>query len=279
MDLPPYPDQDLGEISAPIVLTISLRGTVFSLSKAQIDFDSPNLFVDALRREGADKLDTRSIRFDRNPTLFAIILEWLSGYEILPLPMTAIPNTMTADVALRNLATDAKFYRLERLQRHLEQAIFARAPQFDLSWTVFGAPIVKFEDVIHSRLPRSASWTQQGLCDTSTSTPDYTRRILVAAEARPFWIVASQQSSGASSESIASTAHPQRVILYRSQLGNRSHAARKGKTPASEDSRVQRECYLWQFCRLGVSGPESRLYFGDRRNSVPNQRPKARSLA
>ena len=50
---------------------------------------------------------------DRSPTLFPIILNYLSGYDILPLQPVA---DMSPTSALRNLYKDADFFGLSKLE-------------------------------------------------------------------------------------------------------------------------------------------------------------------
>lgn len=98
---------------------------------------------------------------DRNPDLFAIIVEYLSGYTVLPLPERALPRTMDIPTALRNLAEDAAFYGLSRLHAQLTAP---RQPSIDFVWTGFSGRVVRFEDVLNGNLPESVSYTTSGLC-------------------------------------------------------------------------------------------------------------------
>jgi hypothetical protein len=82
---------------------------MFSLSKTQIEFDSPNRFTDYFLGTNA-----RGIELFRNPDLFMLILDYLSGYTILPISDNALPR-MSRENALRNLRVDAEYYRLKGL--------------------------------------------------------------------------------------------------------------------------------------------------------------------
>ena len=121
---------------------------------------SPNYFTAIFFGDFAES-GTTTVHVDRNPDLFALILEYLSGYSILPLSERALPRTMDTRTALRNLAEDAAFYGLSRLHAQLTSP---RQPAIDFAWTGFSGRVVRFEDVLQGKFPDSVSYTTSGLC-------------------------------------------------------------------------------------------------------------------
>lgn len=61
---------------------------------------------------------------DRNPELFAIIADYLAGYEVLPLH-DDVPRRLntTMAVTLRNLRADAEYFQLDGLVEKVDKAI------------------------------------------------------------------------------------------------------------------------------------------------------------
>lgn len=112
-------DQEQDEPDEPRSFTVVVRGTEFELSRAQIDFDSPNLFSSSINSPSHLSTSPYVLRIDRNPLLFQIILEYLSGYEILPLQKDALPITMGLTAGLINLERDAAFFGLVELGRKI----------------------------------------------------------------------------------------------------------------------------------------------------------------
>ncbi|KDQ62296.1 hypothetical protein JAAARDRAFT_455288 [Jaapia argillacea MUCL 33604] len=132
--------------------TVIVRGQEFKLSKGQIEFDTvPNLFSSCY---------LGPITLDRNPQLFAIIVEYLSGYDVLPLSERALPPTMDTKTALRNLLIDAEFYGLARLQRMLTMP---SSPTIDMQWAGLSRQIVTLEDVLGDHLPPTVEYIEGGL--------------------------------------------------------------------------------------------------------------------
>lgn len=140
--------------------TVIVRDEEFTLRKSQIEFDAPNYFTACFLGDFAESAST-TITLDRNPDLFAIIVEYMSGYRILPLAAKALPRTMDAASATANLAEDAAYYGLSRLHALLTQPA---APRIDFSWTGFSGRVMSFEDVLRGNLPESVSYTTSGLC-------------------------------------------------------------------------------------------------------------------
>ncbi|KAH7335795.1 hypothetical protein B0J17DRAFT_667848 [Rhizoctonia solani] len=102
--------------------TISLQGRDFQLDRSQIEFDSPNYFTMCFLGDFREA-QTRRVELSRDPDLFQIIVSYLSGYSVLPLAARHIPATMSSATAMRNLRTDANFYRLQGLIQDCDRLI------------------------------------------------------------------------------------------------------------------------------------------------------------
>ncbi|KAI5119283.1 hypothetical protein M0805_008062 [Coniferiporia weirii] len=157
---PPTSATAAATTAAVIKYTVVVRDEEFSLCRSQIDYDSPNFFTSYFF-SGFKESGSTCMHVDRNPDLFALIVEYMSGYEILPLAAKALPRTMDTRTALRNLAEDAAFFGLTRLYALLTAP---RQPAIDFAWTGFSARVVRFEDVLQGNLPESVSYTTSGLC-------------------------------------------------------------------------------------------------------------------
>lgn len=107
--------------------TITLRGQSFVLTEDLISADGPNYFT-ACFKGGYSENETRMIKLGRSPELFMIIIDHLTGYEILPLHEDSLPPNMTQEMAMKNLYADALFYGLEGLQAKLSAAMAPPAP-------------------------------------------------------------------------------------------------------------------------------------------------------
>ncbi|CEL61160.1 hypothetical protein RSOLAG1IB_09802 [Rhizoctonia solani AG-1 IB] len=94
--------------------TVVLRGQEFLLTKSQIDFDSPNYFSTCFLGDFREA-ETRRLELSRNPDLFRLIVEYLCGYEILPLNEKSLPPFMSLETGIQNLRADALFYQLDGL--------------------------------------------------------------------------------------------------------------------------------------------------------------------
>ncbi|KDN44313.1 hypothetical protein RSAG8_05577, partial [Rhizoctonia solani AG-8 WAC10335] len=96
---------------------IALRDTTFTLDRSQIEFDSPNYFTSCFLGSFSES-HAREIRLSRDPALFSIIVNYLSGYAILPIQP---PMGMSEQATLENLLRDALFYGLDELAGMLEE--------------------------------------------------------------------------------------------------------------------------------------------------------------
>ncbi|CAE6454195.1 unnamed protein product [Rhizoctonia solani] len=85
----------------------------FKLSRAQIEFDSPNFFTSYF--DQFDQHPPRELELSRDPYLFTIILRYLNGYQILPLHPALVPPYCTLGTTLADLRADARFYHLDGL--------------------------------------------------------------------------------------------------------------------------------------------------------------------
>ncbi|CAE6505941.1 unnamed protein product [Rhizoctonia solani] len=94
--------------------TVTIRGSEFQLTKAQIEFDGPNHFTTCFSGNFKES-QTRHLKLSRDPDLFLIICDYLSGYKVLPLSDQVIPARMSPELALANLKIDAAFYQLDGL--------------------------------------------------------------------------------------------------------------------------------------------------------------------
>ncbi|KAH8915767.1 hypothetical protein BT69DRAFT_849459 [Atractiella rhizophila] len=104
--------------SQPPMYKVYIRGQLFTLSQAQIEFDSPNYFTSAFL-EGFQEGQSRTIYPEVHPKLFELIVDYLSGYEILPIPDTMIPPTMGRETVLKNLKKDAEYLGLTVLEKRI----------------------------------------------------------------------------------------------------------------------------------------------------------------
>lgn len=94
---------------------VIVSGKAFTLSRGQIEADSgdSNLFAISLLGDFAEG-QTRTLRLDRNASIFKIIVEHLSGYRIFPID-SSDRGGMSERKFLRYLQDDAEYYQLDRL--------------------------------------------------------------------------------------------------------------------------------------------------------------------
>jgi hypothetical protein len=141
---------------------IIVRDEEFTLRRTQLEFDAPNYFTTYFYGDFAEAdAGVTTLTLDRSPELFAIIVEYMSGYHILPLAQKALPRTMTTRTAMLNLVEDAAFYGLTRLHALL---MAPAPPKIDFNWTGFSSRVITFEDVLKGNLPESVNYTTSGLC-------------------------------------------------------------------------------------------------------------------
>ncbi|GAA5915035.1 hypothetical protein JCM6882_006763 [Rhodosporidiobolus microsporus] len=101
----------------PSTFTVHCRDASFTLSQSQFETDSPNYFTACFLSPSSSfaESSSRTVHTDRNPLLFALIVEHLSGYDILPLNKEALPKTMSEETARTNLLKDAEYFQLDGL--------------------------------------------------------------------------------------------------------------------------------------------------------------------
>ncbi|EPQ54438.1 hypothetical protein GLOTRDRAFT_139027 [Gloeophyllum trabeum ATCC 11539] len=141
----------------PSTYTVIVRDQEFRLSKRQIEFDSPNFFTSCFLGSFQES-SSKSVTLDRNPQLFAIILEYLSGYEILPLSAC---DKMDVAYVTRNLLVDADFYGLTRLRRLLTAP--SLPPSLSLEWAGLARQVVTLPEVISEHLPPGIEYVDGAL--------------------------------------------------------------------------------------------------------------------
>jgi hypothetical protein len=140
----------------PDTYTVLVRGQPFHLSKAQISFDSPNLFTGSFLGDFAEA-SSRTMKLDSNPGIFTTIVEYLSGYPILPLDEASIPRQMSVQTATRYLVRDADYLGLTRLHELLRAPTCGALQQ----WAGTEAYAVDLVDILNDRLPPCVRWTDQ----------------------------------------------------------------------------------------------------------------------
>ena len=139
--------------------TVIVRDEQFTLHRSQIEFDAPNYFTAYFLGEFRESGCT-TLMLDRNPDLFAILIEYMSGYTILPLSSKSLPRTMNPEIALRNLAEDAAFYGLSRLHDKLTRP---RPAEINFAWTGFSSRVIMLDDLLTGTV-RDVNYTTSGLC-------------------------------------------------------------------------------------------------------------------
>ncbi|KZV79769.1 hypothetical protein EXIGLDRAFT_846226 [Exidia glandulosa HHB12029] len=150
--------------------TIILRGKSFVLYRDQIDVDSPNYFTELFLGD-AREAQTQSVELSRSPELFRFIVDYMSGYAVLPLNQAMLPPTMTPDLARANLLRDAEIYKLRGLVKLLRaadvQAETPAVPRMSLSTIcdafVLAEPVVDFMDVLNNKLPSGVAFSDKGI--------------------------------------------------------------------------------------------------------------------
>lgn len=97
--------------------TLSVRGKLFQLSPAQLEFDPSPSFV------AQSNCDINNILLsDRSPYNFQIISNFLSGYDILPVNDN-VGEGMNGLQTLKSLLVDAEEFELRKLIKLLEEEI------------------------------------------------------------------------------------------------------------------------------------------------------------
>lgn len=93
---------------------ILIHGKRYVLTKAQVEFDSPNYFTKQFFGD-TPEAQSRTLELSRDPDLFKLVLDYLSDYWVIPLNVPVIPPR-SAFRTLNDLLRDAKFYELRKLE-------------------------------------------------------------------------------------------------------------------------------------------------------------------
>ncbi|ORY78416.1 hypothetical protein BCR35DRAFT_352917 [Leucosporidium creatinivorum] len=96
---------------------VIVRGVPFHLSPAQLEADSPNIWTENARQSGF----WYPLHVDRDPRLFEVVLNHLSGYDIFPLSERGFKTDQLS--VTRNLEKDAEFYQLDRLRARVKEEL------------------------------------------------------------------------------------------------------------------------------------------------------------
>lgn len=112
---------------------VVVRDKAFNLSREQITFESGNLIEQTylLKSPGGMSGNNSILKVDRHPGSFAIIVDYLSGYDIFPLSdEECFKAGMDRDRLLRYLVSDAIYYQLPVLgDRTKKEQIRLRAEE------------------------------------------------------------------------------------------------------------------------------------------------------
>jgi hypothetical protein len=145
---------------------VLVSGTEFWLSLAQIQYDAPNAFTQHFHPSIEDASagpNQPSLVLDCDPELFAIIVQYLRGYDILPLAPTAVPRTLSLDAAKRGLLRDADVLHLSGL-RSMLQASIDTTTKF-LNWSGVASEVVSLVDFLEGRDPAGSKRTDAQFVD------------------------------------------------------------------------------------------------------------------
>lgn len=136
-----------------------VRDIEFTLSKGQITFDSPNLFTTSFLGDFSEAA-TRTLILDSDPEIFEIIVDYLSGYPILPFDKDELPPRMTVAKATRYLAKDADYLGLTRLRNLL----VSPSERFS-AYAGISSRRINLLDVLNDKLPDGMTWHNGALVD------------------------------------------------------------------------------------------------------------------
>jgi len=176
--------------------TVVVSGEPFSLSRSQIEYDSPNYFTELFT--GDTSAGPSTLNLSRDPTLFRIVVRYLSGYSVLPLDSSSVPPGLSVAQASRNLLEDARFLGLAGL---VDQLGCLNAPDVPLSPAVlraFGlhpARAILFDALLRDGVPDGLVFGSKGL---STASEFGEELLLVVARNLPLVYVWFYSRSSAS---------------------------------------------------------------------------------
>lgn len=102
--------------------TIIIGTERFNFTRDQLESDPGNYFATYFFGEVAEASHgARELVIEKDARLFRLIQAHLRGYDIFPLPDSAIPQYMTKEVAIKNLRHDAQFYCLGKLEEKIKE--------------------------------------------------------------------------------------------------------------------------------------------------------------
>jgi hypothetical protein len=145
---------------------VLVHGIEFHLSLAQVQQDSPNAFTEHFRPSEvhADQLQAPFV-LDSDPDLFAIIVQYLSGYDILPLAPTAVPRTLSLDAAKKGLLRDAGHLGLSGLHSILHATTVSH--NAFLHWSGTASNSITLLDFLEGRNPPGSRRSDRDFADRS----------------------------------------------------------------------------------------------------------------
>jgi hypothetical protein len=94
------PSLDLDPTMGRDHYTVIVSGQRFLFTHDQLQSEPGNYFAES-------KNGVKELVIEKEPLLFKLIQAHLRGYEIFPLPDSAIPSYMTREVAMTNLLREA----------------------------------------------------------------------------------------------------------------------------------------------------------------------------
>ena len=105
------------DLDGPRSFTVIMRGQTFSITEPQIRFAPGNFFEKALLGDFSES-KSGVLHLDRSPHTFSIILDYLSGYNPLPLAEGEwLSSGLDESKFLRYLQSDAQYYGLDELEK------------------------------------------------------------------------------------------------------------------------------------------------------------------
>ncbi|KAM0753679.1 hypothetical protein T439DRAFT_377839 [Meredithblackwellia eburnea MCA 4105] len=153
----------MGSISPPITLDalgvtfrVFARTTPFDLTLSQIETDSPNFFTACFTHTpptspSFSEASSRILRTDRHPKLFAILVEYLSGYDVLPLRKESLPALWDVEMGMRNLLRDADYFGLEGLKVMLLDGL-EKDPEREMRRFLRTERVIPYSEVLEGKL-------------------------------------------------------------------------------------------------------------------------------
>lgn len=135
--------------------TVIVRGTTFILTKTAVEFDSPNYFTAAFLKHNFLEAQNKSVTLNQfNPIIFQVVVDYLNGDEILPLP-EVLNGTKSKEVVINSLRKYADYLQLEGLSMLLphqaEVPSFSQLLQVKLLQDGWHSEIIEHADLISGK--------------------------------------------------------------------------------------------------------------------------------